>query len=63
MTVTVDEANAWRLKSPGPAGWERTARPGDPGKYFMVSADCHANEPVDWLATRIEPEYRERIPT
>ncbi len=62
MTATIDAANAWRLETPGPEGWPRTARPDDPRKYFMVSADCHANEPADWLATRIEPEYRERIP-
>lgn len=62
MTVTIDEANAWRLETPGPAGWRRTTRPGGPDKYFMVSADCHANEPADWLTSRIGPEYRERIP-
>ena len=28
----------------------------------MVSADCHANEPHDWLRSRIEPEYLDRIP-
>jgi predicted TIM-barrel fold metal-dependent hydrolase len=59
---TVDEANAWRLATPGIDGWWRTARPGDPNKYFMVSADCHANEPNDYLTTRIDPEYRNRLP-
>jgi predicted TIM-barrel fold metal-dependent hydrolase len=58
----VDQANAWRLASPGIEGWPRTARRGDPHKYFMVSADCHANEPNDFLAARIEPEYRKRLP-
>jgi predicted TIM-barrel fold metal-dependent hydrolase len=28
----------------------------------MVSADCHANEPNDFLSARIEPEYRARLP-
>jgi predicted TIM-barrel fold metal-dependent hydrolase len=28
----------------------------------MVSADCHAVEPGPYLAERIEPEFRERIP-
>jgi hypothetical protein len=60
--TAVDEANAWRLATPGIDGWWRTARPGDPNKYFMVSADCHANEPNDYLTTRIEPEYRDRLP-
>ena len=57
-----DEANAWRLATPGATDWPRSARPGAANKYFMVSADCHANEPNDYLATRIEPEYRSRIP-
>jgi predicted TIM-barrel fold metal-dependent hydrolase len=62
MTSTIDAANEWRLETPGTEGWTRTARPDDPDKYFMVSTDCHANEPLDWLDQRIEPEYRERIP-
>src|SRR3546814_10508320 len=62
MTTTVDPANQWRLETPGADGWIRSARPGDPAKYFMVSADCHANEPVDWLEQRIEPAFRARIP-
>ena len=63
MTITAtDPANAWRTESPGPAGWARTARPGDPHKYFMVSADCHANEPWDYLQTRIEPQFVARLP-
>ncbi len=63
MTITTtDAANAWRTQSPGPVGWPRTARPGDPHKYFMVSADCHANEPWDYLQTRIEPQFVDRLP-
>jgi predicted TIM-barrel fold metal-dependent hydrolase len=58
----VDEANDWRLETPGTEGWPRTARVDDPDKYLMVSADTHANEPADLWATRIEPEYRDRIP-
>ena len=38
------EKNAWRLPTPGVEGWTRTARPDDPNKYFMVSADCHVTE-------------------
>lgn len=59
--VTVNP-NAWRSETPGHAGWERTARPGDPNKYFMLSADCHAQEPADLWAKRIEAKYRHRIP-
>ena len=58
----VDEANGWRLETPGTQGWSRTARVDDPDKYLMVSADTHANEPADLWAKRIEPEYRDRIP-
>jgi predicted TIM-barrel fold metal-dependent hydrolase len=31
-------------------------------RCFVVSADCHVNEPADLWATRIAPEFRERIP-
>jgi predicted TIM-barrel fold metal-dependent hydrolase len=60
--LTVNEPNLWRLATPGHAAWPRSARPGDPRKYFIVSADAHANEPADLWATRIEPKYRERLP-
>src|SRR5215471_17470485 len=53
--------NAWRVGTPGVEGWTRTARPGDPNKYFMVSADCHVTESLAFLET-IEPEYRDRVP-
>ena len=54
--------NAWRQVTPGHTHWKRTARAGDPNKYFMVSVDTHGIEPVDFLARRIEPQYRHRIP-
>ena len=57
------DPNAWRTESPGTDGWPRTARPKDANKFFMVSADCHANEPGDLWTTRMAPEYRERVPT
>jgi predicted TIM-barrel fold metal-dependent hydrolase len=53
--------NLWRRETPGAAGWSRSARPGDPAKYFMFSADCHAVEPANYL-DGIEPEYRDRLP-
>ena len=62
VTVTESPRNAWRQTTPGPAGWARSPRPDDPNKYFMVSADCHANEPASYLAEHIEPEYLSRIP-
>ena len=57
-----DTANAWRLESPGGAGWRRSARPGAANKFFIVSADCHANEPHDFLSSRIDRKYLERLP-
>jgi predicted TIM-barrel fold metal-dependent hydrolase len=60
--VEVDAPNQWRLQSPGHAGWKRTARPDDPNKYVIISADCHANEPSNLWAERIDKKYRERIP-
>ena len=54
--------NAWRRETPGIEAWGRSARPGDPHKHYMVSADCHAVEPGGYLAERIEPEYRDRLP-
>ncbi|MFP6639183.1 MAG: amidohydrolase family protein [Myxococcota bacterium] len=54
--------NAWRLETPGPPDWPHSARTGATNKYFMVSADSHACEPPKYMAERIEPEYRDRLP-
>ena len=56
------DPNAWRSETPGTADWPRTARAGDPNKYFLLSTDSHAQEPLDLWASRIEPQYRDRIP-
>ena len=57
-----DTANAWRLETPGATGWKHSARPGAANKYFMVSADCHANEPFDFLSSRIDESLKHRLP-
>jgi predicted TIM-barrel fold metal-dependent hydrolase len=62
IELVVNEPNRWRLATPGHPSWPRTARPDDPQKYFIVSADAHANEPADLWATRIDAKYRERLP-
>jgi len=54
--------NTWRQVTPGHSNWTRTARAGDPNKYFMVSVDTHGIEPTDFLAKRIEKQYLDRIP-
>lgn len=59
---SVDTTMNRRLETPGAQGWPRTARPDDANKYFIVSADCHANEPRDWVTSRIAPQYRDRLP-
>ena len=54
--------NSWRLKSAGPLNWGDRLVTGAKNKYFMVSADSHANEPIDFLTARItDPAYRDRI--
>ena len=60
--VQVDEKNRYRLETPGHDGWQRTARPDDPDRYLMISADCHANEPGNLWRERIDAKYRDRLP-
>ncbi|MEM7218709.1 MAG: amidohydrolase family protein [Pseudomonadota bacterium] len=57
-----DANNAWRLDTPGNAGWVRTAHADAPNKFFMCSADGHVQEPKTFLADRIDAKYRERLP-
>src|ERR1044072_1548153 len=59
--VVVNAPNRWRLETPG-ADWPRSARPDAAKKYFMVSADGHANEPANLWVERIDAKYRERLP-
>ena len=61
-STAVDEKNRWRLDTPGHQGWERTARPDDPNKYLMISADCHVNEPSKLWWERIDAKFRNRLP-
>lgn len=58
----IDPMNRWRAQTPGHQGWERTARPDDPNKYLMISADCHANEPGKLWYERIDRKFRDRLP-
>jgi predicted TIM-barrel fold metal-dependent hydrolase len=60
MTI-VDPKNEWRTATPGHIGWERTARPDDPNRYFIVSTDTHHTEPSEYL-DEIEPEFADRCP-
>jgi len=56
------DPNAWRLDTPGAETWQRSARPDGPNKYFMVSADCHANEPATLWHERMDKSFRNRLP-
>src|SRR5258708_26340285 len=58
----VDEKNRYRIETPGHQGWTRTARPDDPERYLMISADCHANEPGSLWRDRIDSKFRDRLP-
>jgi len=58
----VDSNNRWRLETPGHEGWKRSARPGDPNRYLMISTDCHCNEPSGLWAERMDEKYRKRLP-
>ena len=60
--IVVNAPNRWRLDTPGASSWPRSARPDAAKKYFMVSADGHANEPANLWVERIDAKYRERLP-
>lgn len=54
-------AQAWRSETPGHQGWERSVRPDDPNKLYVISADCHAIEPKDWMDGYIGDHVREQL--
>ena len=54
-------AQAWRSETPGHDGWERTVRPDDPNKLYVIAADCHAIEPKDWMTGYIDDDLREQL--
>ena len=60
--MTMTAPNSLRPVTPGHEGWERVATPGASNKYFMVSADCHVNEPPNLWVDRIDAQYRHRLP-
>ena len=57
-----DINNVWRTETPGDDGWVRSARPDAKDKFFMCSADGHAQEPNSFLHDRIDEAYHDRLP-
>ena len=50
--------NARRMQTPGAAGWAKSVRPDAKNRYFVCTADSHANEPLDVYARGgIDPVY------
>ncbi len=60
--AAVDLHNLWRQDTPGSAVWPRSPRPTAVDKYFMVSADCHVQEPNDFLSARMDKKFQDRLP-
>ena len=56
------DPNLWRQQSPGSSNWPRSPHAGAANKYFIASADCHAQEPNDFLSARMPAEYQDRLP-
>jgi len=54
--------NDWRRKTSGPVVWADRLAPASANKYFMISCDNHANEPMDFLTARVDKKYADRTP-
>ena len=62
MTAVPSPKNAWRSRSEGAKDWAQKLRPGAADKYFVVTADAHINEPMNFLSARVDPKYHDRLP-
>ncbi|MGE3690110.1 MAG: amidohydrolase family protein [Novosphingobium sp.] len=62
--IETNQENLWRLETPGDAGWERTARPGQQArkKYFIVSCDTHLQAPAKLFFERVDEKFRHLLP-
>ncbi len=58
----IPDPNAWRRNSSGSSGWSRSPHPTAANKFFIASADCHAQEPNDFLSARVPKAYHARLP-
>lgn len=62
MTLENPAKNAWRSRSGGAKDWSARLQPGAKDKYFIVSADAHINEPMDFLSARMPERFLDRLP-
>lgn len=61
--VSLNEANAWRVKTPGGSeSWALTPYPRAGRKYLMISADTHLSPPPTLIRERIDARYKDRVP-
>lgn len=61
--MIVDEANKWRLETPGGAdSWPHSPYPDAPNKYFIVSADTHLQPPPSIIRDQVDQRFRDRVP-
>src|SRR5258706_11180727 len=55
--------NARRLETPGAGGWKKSVRPGAPNRYKVITADSHANEPLNvYELGGVDTKYLPRVP-
>lgn len=60
--IPVNAENQWRMETPHPEGWDRSARPDAPKKYFMVSCDSHLMPPPNLFQERLDERFARRLP-
>jgi predicted TIM-barrel fold metal-dependent hydrolase len=59
---SISSKNAWRVQPSQPTSWGERLVTGHPDKYFIVTSDSHANEPLDFLSSRVDAKYKDRLP-
>lgn len=56
-----NDANRWRVESPGVTGWAKSVRPG-PNKYFIISVDSHLMPPLTLFRDRLDAKWHSKLP-
>ncbi|KFG90932.1 Amidohydrolase [Sphingobium herbicidovorans NBRC 16415] len=60
--TAINTKNSWRSQVATNAEWQDRLDPDSPNKYFIVSCDNHASEPMDFLTSRLDKRYHDRVP-